>query len=635
MKLLLSRLITILFICSVSFTYLGHHTVTGEELSQHEAHSSIDLVAEDSYPSADSRSDDSSLSTDASPEDSALSTDDSSLSTDALPEDSSLSTGASIEDSSMPSDVSTDGFDFSTTTSMEESVDTTTPIESYEPMDIENAAVEAVDYAFYTGKPICPKPVISHQNIPLTENADYTLEYTNNINPGTASIIVQGINNYSGNVTLSFTIVNVKLSTRSKSYDYTGHVRKPTALLSGTPYSLKNEVDYTVSYKNNRKCGSGTLTVSGIGKWYGSLSCKFNVSLKKLMLNSVTSPKNQQMVASWTSDPCVTGYQLRYDINGQKKAVKIPGGNRKAKTLSQLPKDAICKVDVRSYLEQDGKTFYSSWSDAMSVKIRYRYWNVTQYESVTGNQAMIYAITDRYNRLVLIDGGYTQDAKLVRSIIKKYHNCVYAWILTHPHPDHIGAFNAIMANNKDIKVNRIFATKVNSKRYRETARSYDDIATYDRFCKIARNLKNVTYLQENDTFSVWGLSFKVLHGWDSNVNNLNSHLCNDGSLMFKISGATKSMLFCSDTQREMQKFIYPNHMSELKSDYVQCGHHGNQGLTNYFYSLVDADVAFMDAPPWLLRKNGNYDAYLLKDYLESKGTKVYRYDGKTHTIKII
>jgi hypothetical protein len=105
--------------------------------------------------------------------------------------------------------------------------------------------------------------------------------------------------------------------------------------------------------------------------------------------------------------------------------------------------------------------------------------------------------------------------------------------------------------------------------------------------------------------------------------------------MFKISGTTKSMLFCSDVQREMQKFIYPNHKSELKSDYVQCGHHGNQGLTNYFYSLVDADVAFMDAPPWLLRQNGNYDAYLLKNYLESMGTKVYRYDGKTHTIKII
>ena len=650
MKLLWSRLITILFITSLSFTVLGLCTVTGEELSPKETHSSTALITENSYTSADYWPDDSSMPSDASSDDSSLSTGastdgpslstgastyESSLATGAPTDDSSPSTDASTDDSSLSSDVSTDDSDVSTMISMEETDETTIPIDSYETTDIENAAIETVDYAFYTGKPICPKPVISYQDILLTENADYTLEYSNNINPGTASIKVQGINRYSGNVTLSFTIVNVKLSTRSKSYDYTGHVRKPTALLSGTPYSLKNEVDYTVSYKNNRKCGSGTLTVSGIGKWYGSLSCKFNVSLKKLMLNSVTSPKNQQMVASWTSDPCVTGYQLRYDINGQKKAVKIPGGNRKAKTLSQLPKDAICKVDVRSYLEQDGKTFYSSWSDAMSVKIRYRYWNVTQYESVTGNQAMIYAITDRYNRLVLIDGGYTQDAKLVRSIIKKYHNCVYAWILTHPHPDHIGAFNAIMANNKDIKVNRIFATKVNSKRYRETARSYDDIATYDRFCKIARNLKNVTYLQENDTFSVWGLSFKVLHGWDSNVNNLNSHLCNDGSLMFKISGATKSMLFCSDTQREMQKFIYPNHKSELKSDYVQCGHHGNQGLTNYFYSLVDADVAFMDAPPWLLRKNGNYDAYLLKDYLESKGTKVYRYDGKTHTIKII
>ena len=270
MKLLWSRLITILFITSLSFTVLGLCTVTGEELSPKETHSSTALITENSYTSADYWPDDSSMPSDASSDDSSLSTGastdgpslstgastyESSLATGAPTDDSSPSTDASTDDSSLSCDVSTDDSDVSTMISMEETDETTIPIDSYETTDIENAAIETVDYAFYTGKPICPKPVISYQDILLTENADYTLEYSNNINPGTASIKVQGINRYSGNVTLSFTIVNVKLSTRSKSYDYTGHVRKPTALLSGTPYSLKNEVDYTVSYKNNRKCG--------------------------------------------------------------------------------------------------------------------------------------------------------------------------------------------------------------------------------------------------------------------------------------------------------------------------------------------------------------------------------------------
>jgi len=609
------KLLTLFIMIFISIAIVGTCIVTGMELSKNTPESLSGPPAEFPFLSDDSLINDLSVSSDISSD------------------DISQLVGAPTDASPLPDNTSSTNSDSSIDPITKED---TVRTDTYASMDIGNADIEAADYAFYTGKPTCPKPVISYHNALLTENVDYILEYSNNINPGTAFMKMQGINAYTGTITVPFEIIDVALSTRTDIYEYTGHVRKPTALLSGTPYKLKNESDYTVTYKNNRKCGNNTATliVNGIGKWYGSISKRFSLSLKKPVLDSATSPVNQRLVVSWTPDTCVTGYQLRYEINGQKKAIKIPGGNQKSKTISQLPKDVICKVDIRSYLEQDGKTFYSSWSDPLSVQIRYRYWNVTQYESVTGKQAMIYAITDRYNRLTLIDGGHTQDANLVRSIIKSHNNCVYAWILTHPHPDHIGAFNEIMENNKNIKVNRIFATKVDSKRYHETARSYDDIATYDRFCKIARNHKNVKYLQENDTFSVWGLSFKVLHGWDSEVNKLKSHLCNNGSLMFKISGATKSMLFCSDTQSEMQDFIYPGHKNELKSDYVQCGHHGSQGLTNYFYSLVDADVAFMDAPPWLFTNNGSYDAYRLKNYLESKGTKVYRYDGKTHTVKI-
>ena len=53
---------------------------------------------------------------------------------------------------------------------------------------------------------------------------------------------------------------------------------------------------------------------------------------------------------------------------------------------------------------------------------------------------------------MLIDGGHTTDADEVREVIKEHGNHVAAWILTHPHPDHVGAFNEIMKNDENHEI---------------------------------------------------------------------------------------------------------------------------------------------------------------------------------------
>lgn len=62
-------------------------------------------------------------------------------------------------------------------------------------------------YAF-TGEEITPEPVISFQEQVLEEDSDYILEYSNNINIGTAEIVVSAIgDDYTGSCTVQFTIV--------------------------------------------------------------------------------------------------------------------------------------------------------------------------------------------------------------------------------------------------------------------------------------------------------------------------------------------------------------------------------------------------------------------------------------------
>ena len=65
-------------------------------------------------------------------------------------------------------------------------------------MDINGATVSAIPtqtYAF--GKAVTPSVTVMYNGITLKENTDYTLTYENNINAGTAYVIITGTKYYS------------------------------------------------------------------------------------------------------------------------------------------------------------------------------------------------------------------------------------------------------------------------------------------------------------------------------------------------------------------------------------------------------------------------------------------------------
>ena len=262
-------------------------------------------------------------------------------------------------------------------------------------------------------------------------------------------------------------------------------------------------------------------------------------------------------------------------------------------------------------------------------------WTITSYASVTGNQAMIYSIVDNRGRLILIDGGWEEDAEQVRQVIEEHGKHVYAWIITHPHPDHTGAFNVIMTENTDIDVDDIYVTNLDYDRYRETAQWYDAFDACEKYYQIINELDNVHILQENDSFECIGLVFDVLHGWDSNVSHQKDHLCNNGSLMFIVKGHRERMLVCADVQVEMEQLILTKHSDKLHDiQYVQAAHHGNWGLTTNFYDEIEnPEIVFFDSTDILLDSGEvGYDAGKLKEYFENRGAEVVNYSNAPNSI---
>lgn len=79
--------------------------------------------------------------------------------------------------------------------------------------DISSASVIAIASQAYTGSAITPTVTVTYDGATLTEGTDYTVAYSNNVSPGTATVTITGIGGYTGSTSVTFTIVEPPLAT--------------------------------------------------------------------------------------------------------------------------------------------------------------------------------------------------------------------------------------------------------------------------------------------------------------------------------------------------------------------------------------------------------------------------------------
>ncbi|MFA9379024.1 MAG: ComEC/Rec2 family competence protein [Lachnotalea sp.] len=267
-------------------------------------------------------------------------------------------------------------------------------------------------------------------------------------------------------------------------------------------------------------------------------------------------------------------------------------------------------------------------------------WTITQYSSPSDYQAMFYTIKDKNNRLTVIDGGYREDADYVEGILAAEGGVVDNWIITHPHPDHVGAFNYICEHYSDeIKINHIYAIDMDYDSYKEKAETWDGFYEFESFLSMTENMTNIIYVHDGDEFDIDGLKAKVLSAYSDKIKELSDDLANDGSMMFKLTGNEESILYCADVGYQISDKIINEYKDLLKSNYIQMGHHGNGGLTAEFYEYVSPKGAFFDAPEWLMKninpdtgKEGKWNTLENIELMESMGAVIYGYPTAPNTI---
>ncbi|MGN0158741.1 MAG: InlB B-repeat-containing protein [Brotaphodocola sp.] len=118
----------------------------------------------------------------------------------------------------------------------------------------------------------------------LTEGSsrDYTVAYKNNIEIGTATLVVTGVNNYTGTVQKNFQIISdpydllgAVILLNPETANYTGEAIEPEVRVILAEKELVRDTDYSVEYSNNIEPGLGKVTVTGLDPYYNSQTVSF------------------------------------------------------------------------------------------------------------------------------------------------------------------------------------------------------------------------------------------------------------------------------------------------------------------------------------------------------------------------
>ena len=218
--------------------------------------------------------------------------------------------------------------------------------------------------------------------------------------------------------------------------------------------------------------------------------------------------------------------------------------------------------------------------------------------SATGAQNLSIVIKSPNGKLIVIDGGWEADADKLSSLILQQGGKVDAWLITHPHEDHVGALCAILNDSsRKIKIDKIYCSLATPDWYRQVSPTGAGIADQllNAFTKlpvgtVTNNIGRGTEINIDD------VNIRVLNNRGAYTYNG----VNNSSLVYKIRVSGQSILILGDLAYDGGKdLIKTCTAAELKSDIVQMAHHGQQGVDQDAYALIAPTTCLWPSPAWL------------------------------------
>ncbi|MGN0523225.1 MAG: exo-alpha-sialidase [Eubacterium sp.] len=164
-------------------------------------------------------------------------------------------------------------------------------------------------------------------------------------------------------------IASVALS--RTQYTYSGKIFKPVVTVKDSAgKTLKNNVDYSLVYSNNKQVGTVKVKVIFKGAYSGSVTKEFKIVPKSTSVSRVVATKKGFKMVWKKQASETTGYQIRYSTSSamtNPRAVNIESSSKTNTAVTGLKANKKYYIQIRTYKIVNGKRYCSGWSKAQAV----------------------------------------------------------------------------------------------------------------------------------------------------------------------------------------------------------------------------------------------------------------------------
>lgn len=233
--------------------------------------------------------------------------------------------------------------------------------------------------------------------------------------------------------------------------------------------------------------------------------------------------------------------------------------------------------------------------------------SLTMLNSQSESQMLSAILQTSQGNLIVVDGGLGEDGDYLRSQIQARGGHVSAWLITHPHGDHVGALYKILQDeasgiSSGITIDGIYYSFGDADWYRVHDQSEQTMAVsiIGTFAGLPQTMLHP--VSRGQTIQVDDVTIMVMN----DRYELSNDPGNNATIVYKIMVNGRSILFLGDMGEDGGNRLLADVGAEaLKSDIVQMAHHGQNGVSEAVYQAINPSICLWPTPDWLWNSSGN------------------------------
>lgn len=248
-------------------------------------------------------------------------------------------------------------------------------------------------------------------------------------------------------------------------------------------------------------------------------------------------------------------------------------------------------------------------------------WQLPSQVNTIGNSYVVQTVN---GRVIVMDGGSEAETDYLRGFISALGEEVDAWFVSHAHDDHMWALLNILKEPKGIRIKKIYHSRMTEELVATETGSYTEV-NKEFYALIDKGIEGTEVIDchRGDEFEIDGVNFKILS--EQNPEMLTSY--NDQSMVIKMWDDEKSFVFLGDLgPNGGRKLMESEYMEDVKCDYLQMSHHGQDGCDKEFYMKAEFRACLWPSPTWVYNNDlgdgfntGHLKTVEVREWMKEKG----------------